>query len=308
MTLTLERPTLKAQKRELDLSPEHFGELRRSMDVIDDADVLRARMAEDGYLYLPGYLIRDEVIEARRACLRKMADAGMLDQDKPLMDAYPNTVDPSYFMPGLANDNPPLMKLLYEGPMMAFYEHLLGGEVRHYDYTWMRTVSPGGGTQPHCDIVYMGRGTTNLYTSWVPLGDIPRSMGGLIVLEGSHKIDRLKENYGRKDVDEWCENRRPAPTDGPGGDGNIGWGGALSPDAVRLRERLGGRWLTADFEAGDLLVFCMYLVHASLDNGSDRFRLSSDSRYQLASEPVDERWIGENPPAHGQAAKRGRIC
>jgi len=53
----------------------------------------------------------------------------------------------------------------------------------------------------------------------------------------------------------------------------------------------------------------MYTVHASLDNASgNRIRFSSDSRYQPASLPADERWIGENPPAHGLAGKRGRIC
>ena len=45
----------------------------------------------------------------------------------------------------------------------------------------------------------------------------------------------------------------------------------------------------------------MDTVHAALDNLSEvnRCRLSSDSRYQLASEPADERWNGHNPIAHG---------
>ena len=77
---------------------------------------------------------------------------------------------------------------------------------------------------------------------------------------------------------------------------------------VTLREKLGGRWLTADFKAGDFLTFGMATVHASLDNQSTRLRLSSDSRYQLASEPADERWIGSNPIAHGPAGKKGKVC
>ena len=31
-------------------------------------------------------------------------------------------------------------------------------------------------------------------------------------------------------------------------------------------------------------------------------------RYQRASEPIDERWVGANPPGHALAGKRGRIC
>ena len=59
---------------------------------------------------------------------------------------------------------------------------------------------------------------------------------------------------------------------------------------------------------GDLLVFSMFTMHASTDNHTRRIRLSSDTRYQLAGEPVDERWIGEDPPAHGIHSKRGLIC
>ena len=154
----------------------------------------------------------------------------------------------------------------------------------------------------------MGRGTTNLFTAWTPLGDIPHEIGGLLVLENSHKYDRLRETYGRKDADEYCTNRLEVPPSGPGGGKNIGPGGALTFDPVRLRQRLGGRWLTADFRAGDLLTFSMFTVHCSLDNHSDQMRLSSDTRYQLSSEPADERWVGENPIGHSQAAKRGKVC
>jgi ectoine hydroxylase-related dioxygenase (phytanoyl-CoA dioxygenase family) len=66
--------------------------------------------------------------------------------------------------------------------------------------------------------------------------------------------------------------------------------------------------LTADYRMGDVLIFSIKTVHASLDNGSDRIRLSSDTRYQRADEPADERWIGERPITHSLAAKRGRIC
>ena len=58
---------------------------------------------------------------------------------------------------------------------------------------------------------------------------------------------------------------------------------------------------------GHLLVFSMYAMHASMDNRTSRIRLSTDTPYQLASEPVDERWIGENPIPHGTESKRGMI-
>jgi hypothetical protein len=52
----------------------------------------------------------------------------------------------------------------------------------------------------------------------------------------------------------------------------------------------------------------MTLVHGGLDNQTERMRLSTDTRYQRASQPIDERWIGENPIANTRAGKRGRVC
>ena len=84
--------------------------------------------------------------------------------------------------------------------------------------------------------------------------------------------------------------------------------GAYSSDAIATREELGGRWLLDEYRMGDVLVFSMHIMHASSDNQTGSIRLSSDSRYQLASEPVDDRWIGDDPPAHGIRAKRGMVC
>src|SRR6185295_19376640 len=74
-------------------------------------------------------------------------------------------------------------------------------------------------------------------------------------------------------------------------------GGMLSHDPAHVQRTFGGRWLTTDFRAGDVLIIPMFTLHCSLDNRSprNRLRVSSDSRYQLASEPMDERMIGDDP-------------
>jgi hypothetical protein len=281
--------TITSLGQPLDLSPSAFGELRRSTALFHDPSRLRARMAEDGYLYLPGLLDREEVLGVHRSVSERLGK-------------HETSHD-------IAKNNSPLAKLLYTGTMMELYEKLLGGPVRHYDFTWFRAVPPGGsGTYPHCDIVYMGRGTFNLYTSWTPICDITREVGGLMILENSHRqADKLR-NYLERDVDVYCTNSPDAGLIESGAKQWQDWDGRLSSNPVTLREKLGGRWLTTDFRAGDVLCFGMATVHASLDNQSQQYRLSSDSRYQLASEPADERWIGENPIAHGVDGKRGKIC
>lgn len=299
-------PTLMAQGRPLDASPDCLGELRSSADVADDGGELRRRLVEDGYLFLPGFLEERAVLDARRSVTDRLFQEGLTDAAYPADLAVAPEGIGLQFKPELSHDNPALHSLLYTGRMIELYERLLQGEVRHYDYTWMRVVAPGHGTQPHGDVVFMGRGTHDLYTAWVPLGDADFELGGLMVLEGSHRLAQVRDDYAQRDVDTYCANVE--------GEEDYAlehgwrWNGSLSPDPVQLREQLGGRWLTTEFSAGDLLTFSIYLVHASLDNRSTRFRLSSDSRYQLASAPIDERWIGEAPVGHGPGAMRGLIC
>ncbi len=308
-------------------SPDCFGELRRSNDILSDRDALRARMAKDGYLYLPGLLDKDDALAARREIMERLAALGALDEGYPLMEGVyrlgGKTGGKTGGMYDFTLNNPPLMNLLYSGPMIAFYEHFLDGPVAHFDYTWFRVKAPGATspTQPHYDIVYMGRGTKNLYTSWTPLGDVPYEMGGLMLLENSHRLDELKQTYGQTDVDKYCENEdddvrivETARAENrelmPEERSRVRWNstGSYSTDAVEVRNKFDRRWLAADYKLGDLLVFSMYTMHASSDNHTDRIRISSDSRYQLASEPQDERWIGANPSAHGIRSKRGMIC
>jgi ectoine hydroxylase-related dioxygenase (phytanoyl-CoA dioxygenase family) len=152
----------------------------------------------------------------------------------------------------------------------------------------------------------MGRGTKQVFTMWVPYGDISLELGGLMILEDSHKKSDLLRNYLRRDVDSYCLNR-PGAEEAKAKERSV-WDGLLARNPVTIRQKLGGRWLTAEFQIGDVVTFGMTVVHASLDNQTDRIRFSSDSRYQLASETVDNRWVGPKPPGHSSAGKLGRIC
>jgi len=291
----------------LDISSETFGYLRSSNDVLGDAEGLRERMREDGYLLLRDILDHDDILAARSYIVNRLAGEGFLDAGYDPMEAIPVANANVAFRPDLAQANSALHKVLYSGAMMELFESYFGEEVLHYDFTWLRATMPGRSVPPHCDIVYMGRGTFDVFTVWTPLGDIAIDGGALMVLEGSHnKRDELAE-YLTRDVDTYCSNG-PNAAKIEKGEMNWEWDGALDYDPAALRRRLGGRWLSTDYRIGDVLIFTMGTVHGSIDNFSKKIRLSSDSRYQRASEPADERWIGENPVAHGVAGKRGRIC
>jgi hypothetical protein len=293
--------------QELDLGQESFGELRDSAGIIGDATGLRARMAEDGYLYVRGFFDRARVLAARAEVVRRLEAQGALVPGSDPMLALGREGYRSSWAGALAEENRPLQRLVYGPEMMAFQDHWQGGKARHFDYTWFRAVSARSDSQipPHCDLVYMSRGTHRLFTAWVPMIDCPLETGGLTILEGSHRQHQRLRPYLDRDVDSYCSNR---PDAAEYANGAKWWNGTLSTDPVGLHRKLGGRWLTAGFKTGDLLMFSMHTVHGVTDNASDQFLLSSDSRYQLAAEAVDERWIGEKPIGHGVAGKRGRIC
>jgi hypothetical protein len=65
MSLSTSIETVFSNGVQLDTAPDKFGELLDSSDIAFDGPALRERMKRDGYLYLPGLLNRDEVLEAR---------------------------------------------------------------------------------------------------------------------------------------------------------------------------------------------------------------------------------------------------
>jgi len=298
---------LRAGGTALDVDTAAFGKLADATPDLGDVAALRDRMASDGYLFLRGLLDREAVLGARREIVTRLARAGALHRDYDPMAAIVAEGAPALdreTRAGLSANNRPLHELLYTGKMIAFFERFLGEPVRHYDFTWFRAVSPGLGTPVHADVVFMGRAERDrLFTAWTPIGDVDFEQGGLMVLENSRHDAGLHQNYFGMDVDAHCENGADQRDEWQ--KGTNGW---LTRDAAAIRRGMGGRWLTAEYSAGDVLIFSVFTVHASLDNRSDRIRLSADSRYQPASKPADERWIGANPVGHGPGGKRGMIC
>jgi hypothetical protein len=312
------------RSRGLDLDAKEFGDLEDSSAIAGDPELCRRKIGEDGYLFLRGFFPREDVLEARNVVTDRLMANGFLDENFSADEAVVKNIkiansqsafrpegDPTalktYKADDFTGDNPPLDALTHQGKLKEFFQAYFGGQVAYLNYTWFRVVSPGVGTPPHCDIVYMGRGTKNLLTTWLPVGDAPLHVGGLMILENSHKQAERLRNYLSRDVDEYCANG-PNAQKIESGEMMMEWDGWLTKDPVSLREKLGGRWLTADFRAGDILIFTMHTIHASLDNQSNRIRLSADFRYQPADEPMDERFSVTNAVPYARQFKKGRIC
>jgi hypothetical protein len=243
------------------------GDFHASNDALNDIPELRRRLGENSYLFFRGLLAGAKLVSLRRDILELCGEHGWLKADAPLLEGvYSGRPFPEYATEYMAL----YRKLIRIESFNAFsksiellnlYERILGGDVLAHPRNIARISFPrnyGFTTQPHQDFFYI-RGTPETYTTWIPCGQCARELGGLTLLEGSHRLGFLPHQ----------------PAVGAGGNG------------IPLSQ-LTGRWLSADFELGDFVLFHSYTVHAALDNHTpDRLRISLDYRYQRAGEPVD---------------------
>ena len=265
--------------------PEMVGELADSTGLMGDPPALRARLQEDGYLFLKGVLSRAAVMDARREVFQRMVQVGEI--------AEPAAAGISTGASRRAEMEPDLghfWKSVSEGPnlrsashgsaMTAIMSLVFGEAARPQDYMFLRAGPFGRATGLHFDYPFFTRAHDRVATVWLPIGDVPVSDGPLVIVEGSNRFRDLIDPMIGFDISR--DNTRKAD---------------LGSDAITFAEQRGTRLLTRNFEAGDIALFGMYTAHGSLDNHTaiNRVRLSCDVRWQPASLPLDERYFGDNP-------------
>ena len=161
------RPTsvpLSSAHKPLETAPTALGQLTDCTPMLHDAEALNAHMRDEGYLLLRGFHDQADVLAARLSMFERLAAEGHLDLNHPLAEGVAAPDATVAFKYEIALKNPQVHQVVYGERMMAFFKHFLGGAARHFDYTWIRAVSPGLATPPHMDVVYMGRGTKRLFT------------------------------------------------------------------------------------------------------------------------------------------------
>jgi len=239
-----------------------------SADIRDDGPALAARLARDGYLFMPGLLPRDAVAAVRREFLGLAAAGGWLAPDAPVEAGIANPVrackdpEPEYlavFRPMWALES--LHRLKHHPNIVGLFERLFGEAVLVHPLLVARNIFPQSEafdftTGSHQDRVHIGGGTS--YAVWVPLGDCPREKGSLIVAAGSH-------TEGVRDF-------------------TIA-GGAGGLETV---EDFAGQWVGSDFAIGDAVIFMDTVAHKALPNRTRELRQSFDARYQRLADPIAE--------------------
>lgn len=278
-----------------DVPPSMLGEFRNSNGLTDDTATLRQRLAADGYLLLRGLIAPSAVQAARAEVLARLREVDEITgpDDAPVATG---TSRRSALHPDLGAfwrsvcEGEALRACVHGPAVTGAMAQLLGVPAVPFDFAWLRAVTAGRASPFHFDHPYMNRGSARVLTGWVPLGDVALSEGPLVAVERSQHFDDLAARVRGRDVDR-----------------EAGFSGSFSEDAIDLAQSRGSRLLSADFRAGDVLIFGMFLFHGSLDNRSPagKLRLSCDVRFQPADDPRDDRWFGSPPGGHGDRSYGG---
>jgi ectoine hydroxylase-related dioxygenase (phytanoyl-CoA dioxygenase family) len=290
--MNLSMTSLASNGYTLSSEPHRLGRLEPS-DPAEPLPALRERYRSQGYVWLKGFFGRREVLAMRRRFFERMAQLGLLE---------PGTDPEEGIDSGAAVDRGEGNKLLmafvrsaaYEAfclhpRLWQFYDAFFDGPSYLHKRKIVRYTRPGdtAATPAHYDLVYLRAGTDRVCSSWIPLGDIPVEMGGLVYLEGSDAVGRkLEAEFARLNAELPSEERISAFNK------NMTEGGWVSKNLPEMAERFASRWLVADYEAGDMVVHSAYMIHAATTNQDPvrRIRLSTDIRYQRLSDEIDVRW------------------
>jgi len=250
-------------------------ELTDSAHLRADPGRLRDRLAADGYLFLRGLLPTADVRAAHNDVLGALQAGGWTDAcGRPANPDHTVNVrqalaDPAFRAALITRG---LNRLPYLSPLRQLVRLILGSGAFSYPFKVLRTVYPERRRAPvtlgryvHQD--YQNSGVQDMLTTWLPLMDIPASLGGLAVQPGSHL------------------------------------GGPVRPRLLQAGEP---GWVTTDYRPGDVLLFHCMTAHAALPNHAELIRISTDCRWQRPDQAAPAEMVLRQAPARGSRAAFGR--
>jgi ectoine hydroxylase-related dioxygenase (phytanoyl-CoA dioxygenase family) len=272
-------PQLSSNGLPVSTAADRFGTLREAPARAD----WRSQYLHDGYLVLRGVVNRETVLEARQTYLSGF-DASLCAKGDARAGVFSGTLPANLPTHGVAGHpahdfvRSSAFTTLADTPAFAdVAAALLDANVVRVPRTPLRHFIKGShrASRAHTDRTYLDEPSDRCITLWVPLGDCPIEAGSLMYLEGSHQALNIESKL-----------RDDAPTDRAYDDRPI------SHDLNWVASRAQSRWLTSNFEAGDLVAHVPTIIHASLDPATDFMRVSTDLRFLRADVPFDARWQG----------------
>lgn len=240
-----------------------------SSNLLGHNEQIHQRAHEQGYLYFRELLPQNDVSLVREDVLRACEQEGWMEQNACINDGISREGfhviegQPDFFnVYDKVQKLESFHRLSLHPSIISVFEAIFQEDVLVHPRNICRIFFPNTheySTPAHQDFVQIG-GTDETWTTWIPLGDCPMSLGGLTILSGSHREPVLPHHE------------------------HIGVGGR-SVDT----EGFSYQWVKGDMACGDVLMFHSHTIHKALPNLTEnRLRLSADYRYQPISQPVRE--------------------
>jgi len=238
-------------------SAHTLGQFRDATAYLGNHERLQAMFDEDGYLFLRGVL--EGVDRVKQEFVRSLQRQGAVRAgvSEPIWTgAKLEQIDDGDLY------GAPSCRELFESPHnLRVFEQIFGEPVFIFRSPTVRYALPndsGHVSPPHQDYFFV-RINKAFRTFWIPLMDIDEEVGGLAIAPGIHRKGLLDHVEAERIFSYVFRGRKQM--------------------GIPL-ESVPQPWLTADYHAGDLLVFHNLMVHWALPNRSDRVRLSIDNRCQ----------------------------
>jgi ectoine hydroxylase-related dioxygenase (phytanoyl-CoA dioxygenase family) len=259
---------------------EDWTEFRVSNDCQDDAEELRRRLADEGYLFFKKLQNPDKLRALRKDMTRIFYDSGWLVAGTDPMDGI---ADPARrCTEGDLEYNEvyhriyrleSFHRLPHESELTSVVERIMGRPAIALPGKKARIWFPKfteHTTPTHQDFVHY-QGTFDALTCWSPVGDCPIELGPLAVMPGSHKTKKVLNHHF-----------------------SLGAGGLI----IRVKEvvdefpELNVPWHTTNFEMGDMLFFPALTIHKAMPNKTeDRLRISLDNRYEGEGDDIAQHML-----------------
>jgi hypothetical protein len=259
--------------------------LRDSTAFLGSGAALRARAAEDGYLFFRNLIPAEAILAVRADVLTVVnqhqwlqpgqdALGGVLQREAfaTIPESEMRTdIGVTHAMYDGVQKLESMHRLPHHPQLLAFFERLFDTQVLVHPRHIVRMITSHPAMVPtpmHQDYPLI-QGTSRTWTAWMPLGDCPRTMGGLTVLRASQHLGYV-------------------PVEMAQGAGGL---------AVQLCPTDPPDWAEIDFQTGDVLAFPCFTVHCALPSAvKDQIRLSLDVRYQPVDEVIEARSLKPHCP------------
>ena len=186
------------------MQADAIAELRVSNDARDNIAELRQRLENDGYLFFRRLLEPDRLWSLRREMLEIMQRGGWLvagtDPVEGIADSEARCTEGDLGYTDVYHEVYKLQsfhEIAHDRALLDLLEDIRGCTMMPQPQKVARLWFPKfteHTTPIHQDFVHF-QGTHDNLTCWTPVGNCPRELGGLAVLPGSHRVDRVLEHH-----------------------------------------------------------------------------------------------------------------